>query len=60
MFNERRNVKRTLLPDGKWLAWTQVDLIDGQGQVFSTSRDLFTLNYEPIPNARGEALLKGS
>jgi hypothetical protein len=58
MLNERRTVKREMLPDGRWLVWTVVEELDGRGDVWNTRRELFTINYEPISNASGEILLK--
>ncbi len=58
MFDERREMKRGQLPNGKWLTWTEVSTLDGQGAVFSTRRELFTVNYEPVADDIGKILLR--
>lgn len=51
-------MKRGQLPNGKWLTWTEVHTMDGQGVVFSTRRELFTVNYEPVADDIGHILLR--
>lgn len=58
MFDERREIKRAQLPNNKWLTWTEVSVLDGQGQVFSMRRELFTVNYEPVADDIGKILLR--
>lgn len=58
MFQEKREVKRGQLPNGKWLTWTEVSTLDGQGVVFSMRRELFTVNYEPVADDLGVILLR--
>lgn len=58
MFQERREVKRGQLPNGKWLTWTEVSTLDGQGVPFSMRRELFTVNYEPVADDLGLILLR--
>jgi hypothetical protein len=58
VMSERRAIRHEQMPDGRWLSWTDVEVFDGRGDVFSNRRELFTVNYKAIPDVEGERLLR--